>query len=155
MEMREYLDTLVEQIRFKKARELVEEEVKSHIEDQMEAYRAQGMTEAEAEERAVRQMGDPVEAGVALDRVHRPGMDWRLVGLIAFLSLAGLAVLYVRCGQNGDYAGFWKQCIYIGVGFLLMMAVCLMEAGQQCPAEAKRRRRSIFCRDAGTPARQE
>jgi len=127
LEMREYLDTLVEQIRFKKARELVEEEVKSHIEDQMEAYRAQGMTEAEAEERAVRQMGDPVEAGVALDRVHRPGMDWRLVGLIAFLSLAGLAVLYVRCGQNGDYAGFWKQCIYIGVGFLLMMAVCLMD----------------------------
>ena len=35
------------------------------------------------------------------------------------------------------------------------LAVCLMEAGQQCPAEAKRRRRSIFCRDAGTPARQE
>ena len=32
--------------------------------------------------------------------------------------------------------------------------VKLTAAGQQRPA-AKRRRRSIFCRDAGTPARQE
>lgn len=126
MEMREYLDTLVEQIRSKKARELVEEEVKSHIEDQMEAYRAQGMTEAEVEERAVRQMGDPMGAGVALDRIHRSGMDRQLVGLTAFLGLAGLVVLYVWRGQNGDYAGFWKQCICIGIGFLLMMAVRLM-----------------------------
>lgn len=50
-------------------------------------------------------------------------------------------------GETADSAGRRNP--------MTRMAVCLMEAGQQCPAEAKRRRRSIFCRDAGTPARQE
>lgn len=127
MEMREYLDVLKEQIRFEKARDMVEEEVKGHMEDQMEAYLAQGMSEAEAEAMAVRQMGDPVEAGVALDRIHRPRMDWRLVGLIALLSLAGLVVQYFWSAQNADFSVFWRQCVFIGLGLIVMAVVCLLD----------------------------
>lgn len=127
MEMREYLDTLKEQIRFVKARDMVEEEVKCHIEDQMEVYLAQGMTPSEAEAMAVRQMGDPVEAGVALDRIHRPRMDWRLAGLIALLSISGLVFQYFWSAQNADLSVFRIQCVYIGLGLLVMAVVCLLD----------------------------
>ena len=67
--MNEYIKVLLEQIRCKKAWGMIEEEMRNHILDQAEANRSQGMGEKEALEEAVRDMGDPVEAGVALDFV--------------------------------------------------------------------------------------
>ena len=95
MEMHEYLDTLSEQIRCKKARPMVVEEIENHINDQAEAYIKDGMEKDAAWDKAVTEMGDPVEAGVALDRVHRPRMQWELVILVALLSLAGLVIQIV------------------------------------------------------------
>ena len=43
MELHEYLDTLSEQIRCKKARPMVVEEIENHINDQAEAYIKNGM----------------------------------------------------------------------------------------------------------------
>lgn len=74
MKQQEYLEILMEQLRCKKARGMVEEEIRSHIEDQKCAYMADGMDEETAEEEAVRQMGDPVETGIELDRIHKPQM---------------------------------------------------------------------------------
>lgn len=92
MELHEYLDTLSEQIRCKKARPMIVEEIENHINDQAEAYIKEGMGEEEAVEKAVLEMGDPVEAGVALDRVHRPRMQWELVISAALLSIVGLVM---------------------------------------------------------------
>ena len=50
---------------------------------------AEGMDKTEAVEAAVREMGDPKETGRALDRVHRPKTDWRLIVLVGLLSAGG------------------------------------------------------------------
>lgn len=76
LDRQEYLKSLTEQIRTKRARTMVAEEVEAHIEDQKQDFMAHGLGEEEAESMAVIEMGDPVEAGVKLDRVHRPKMDW-------------------------------------------------------------------------------
>ena len=62
MDRNTYLSILQEQIRTKRARPMVVKEMEDHIEDQKCAFMAEGRTEAEAEEEAVREMGDPVEA---------------------------------------------------------------------------------------------
>ena len=72
MNRTEYLESLTEQIQNKHARQLVLEEITAHIEDQKEACLLEGKTEAEAEETAVREMGDPIETGSKLDKIHRP-----------------------------------------------------------------------------------
>ena len=74
MNRREYLKTITEQIRCEKAREGIAKELNGHIEDQKETFLKEGMTETEAEEATIREMGDPVAAGVELDRIHRPKM---------------------------------------------------------------------------------
>ena len=68
--MEKYLQAVLEQIRCKKVHPYIREELMGHIQDQIEDNRKSGMSEKEAEEAAVRDMGDPVEIGVEFDRIH-------------------------------------------------------------------------------------
>ena len=90
--MDEYLKTLLEQIRCKKARPYVKQEFQDHIEDQIEANMQAGMDREQAEREAVRDMGDPVETGISLDSVHRPQVAWKLLGIIVLISIAGVLI---------------------------------------------------------------
>ena len=130
MNMHSYLEIVAEQIRCKRARSAVLEELQGHIEDQKQAYMADGMTGPEAEEEAVRQMGDPVETGTELDRVHRPKMDWLLLGVILLLSAAGLFLQWLTYQQpdSAYKAGeIWRQGRYLALGLVLMLGVCLAD----------------------------
>lgn len=64
--------TAAEQLRWKAARPLVEDELLTHLCDQRDALMAGGMDEAAAAAESLRLTGDPYEIGTALDRVHRP-----------------------------------------------------------------------------------
>lgn len=72
MDKKKYIQTVTEQIRCKRALPLVTKELEGHIEDQKSDYMKAGMNAEEAEEAAVLEMGDPVEVGVEMDRIHRP-----------------------------------------------------------------------------------
>lgn len=130
MKQQEYLEILMEQLRCKKARGMVEEEIRSHIEDQKCAYMADGMEEGEAEEEAVRQMGDPVETGIELDRIHKPQMAWDMILLIIFLSGIGLLVQYllsVHFGQSSFMPSPAKAVICIAAGIAVMIGICMLD----------------------------
>lgn len=49
MEYTEYMETLKEQIQNKRARSLVAEEIRGHIEEQAKEYQAEGMSKEDAE----------------------------------------------------------------------------------------------------------
>ena len=87
--MEQYLKILLEQIRCKRVHPYIKQEIQAHIEDQIEDNVAAGMTREAAEKAAVEDMGSPIEAGIALDRVHRPKAAWGIIGLMAFISMAG------------------------------------------------------------------
>lgn len=59
MRTEEYLTILTDQIRCRMARGAVREEIRCHIEDQTAPFLSEGMEQAEAEEAAVKEMGDP------------------------------------------------------------------------------------------------
>ena len=83
----QYLDTVGAQVRWKRVRPALTQELRTHLEEQAEAYRAEGLPAAEAEAEAVRQMGNAEQIGLALDAVHRPKRQ------TAILSLAGICIL--------------------------------------------------------------
>ena len=87
-----YLDKVLEQIRCKKARPYIAKELESHLEDQITDNIKAGMSKEKAEQEAVRDMGDPVETGVELDRIHRPQIAWKLLILVGLLSVLGIIV---------------------------------------------------------------
>lgn len=127
MRLEEYLRTVTDQIRCAGARSMVEEELREHIQDQAEAYEADGMFEEEALERAVREMGDPVETGVSLDRVHRPHMSWGMLALVSVLALTGVVFQAALSagGLDADGAQYWfsGHIRYTLMGMLVMLAV--------------------------------
>ena len=88
--MEEFIKTLTEQMRCVKARSGVARELADHITDQAEAYEHAGMKYEDALERAVHEMGDPVEIGVSMDRIHKPQADWKMMLLTFVLSIAGM-----------------------------------------------------------------
>lgn len=70
--IRDYLDTVAAQIRWKRARAVAVRELGTHLEDQRQEFQAEGLSPEEAERLAVEEMGDPVAVGTDLDRLHRP-----------------------------------------------------------------------------------
>lgn len=94
MDAAEYLESVTGQIRCRKAREMVARELKNHIDDQTQDYMNQGISEEEALREAVRQMGDAVEVGMEMDRIHRPRLDRKMLILIAVFAVAGGMIQY-------------------------------------------------------------
>lgn len=136
MTKEEYLNTLKDQIRDKHAKEFVGEEYKVHIEDQIDAYVKDGMSKDQAVLAAVKDMGDPVNVGASLDRIHRPHMEWKFLVFIITLSIIGLAIkLYLEFYTNGSSANFWSlylnqwlfRLITTIIGIIIMLVVYRMD----------------------------
>ena len=99
----QYLDEVGAQVRWKRVRPALKRELRTHLEEQTEAYLAEGMAEDAAEAEAVRQMGDAEAVGLALDAVHRPKKQ------TAILLFAGLAIvlgMYLRTEWIGSSLAF-------------------------------------------------
>ena len=88
-----YIQSVEDQIRWKRARGVVSLELRRHLEDQRDAFTAEGREDPER--LAVEEMGDPVAVGTELDRLHRPRPQWGPLGLTVALACAG-AFLRVR-----------------------------------------------------------
>ena len=97
-----FIEAVAAEIRWKKARPVLTEEIRTHLLDQRDAYAAQGMAEDAAQAEAVRQMGDPVALGTDLDRIHRPRPQWGLLALTMLLALCG-ALLQIWLTASWSY----------------------------------------------------
>lgn len=123
--IREYLDTVQEQIRWKRARPVLARELEQHLTDQRDAFQAEGNDPETAERLAVEEMGDPVEVGTELDRVHRPKPQWQLLAAtLAVALLGGLLRMWFTLSGTEYYGGY----IY---GRMVRTAIALME-GTAC-----------------------
>ena len=121
--MEEFIKTLTEQMRCVKARSGVARELADHITDQAEAYEHAGMNYEDALEKAVHEMGDPVEIGVSMDRIHRPQADWKMMLLTLVLSAAGIFCMIPVYGTEI----IPKQLLILIAAFAVIMAVYFID----------------------------
>lgn len=129
--MEQYLEKLLSQIRCKKARPYIAEELKGHIECQIEDNMQEGMSHVEAERKAVEDMGDPIEVGISLDRIHKPRIAWGLLLLVAIISVLGIwvqqSILHQKDFQNlNEHQQMVFQLYGDGFVELVVMGVVLM-----------------------------
>lgn len=127
MDASEYIDTVTGQMRCKRARAMVAKELSAHIIDQTEDYLQEGMEPTEAEKEAVRQMGDAVEVGMEMDRLHRPRMDKKTLIIVGIFSVAAifLQTMIVQALRVADqYYGSSKMVpLQILLGISIMVAI--------------------------------
>lgn len=105
MRMEEYIEKLISQIRCKKARPYIANEIRNHIEDQIAENKTNGMSEEEAEKNAVTDMGDPVEVGISMDKIHKPKMAWSVVVIVGIISILAVIIQWsiIQTSKNCDF----------------------------------------------------
>ena len=90
MQIKEYIDSVCSQIKYKPIRNEISEELTNHLEECKENYIQDGMKENEAESKAVKQMGDAEKVGKQLNKIHGPKLDVKLlliIGIVLFFSV--------------------------------------------------------------------
>ena len=129
--MEEYINKLLEQIRFRKAHKAIGDEIRLHIEEQISENISEGMDKETAEKRAVEDMGDPVDAGIALDKVHRPQIALGVIVIAIALGILGMIVnVLLQKAVKYDSYDFQMQ-IFPGItlnriGVYISYAICGM-----------------------------
>ncbi len=120
----DYITTVKEQIRNNKAKLLIEDELKDHLEEQIKAFEEDGLSYVEAEQKAILDMGDPVEVGTELNRIHRPKLEKKLLFTVILFSAISLIVQFV-VGRvfHSTTSYFNTQAVYIVIGIGVMVFV--------------------------------
>ena len=85
MNIKEFLDTVCNEIKYKPVSKPISKELEGHINDIKDEYLCKGCTEKDAEEAAVEIMGNPKQIGKRLNKIHRPKLDWKILVLIVVL----------------------------------------------------------------------
>ena len=124
----QFARTAAEQLRWKKARPLIEDELLTHLCDQRDALMAGGMDETAATAESLRLTGDPYEIGTELDRVHRPKTPKLLFALAALIALAGLAFTALVSFRDYELSYFAvHQCVALLLGTAAMLAAYFLD----------------------------
>lgn len=98
----EFIEKTLQQVRWKKAHESVKKELSDHIDDQKNAFMRQDLPEDEAAERAVLEMGDPVEVGTLLDASYRPKSIGFAAVCTAVMIILGLLINRAAGGHTAS-----------------------------------------------------
>ena len=123
MQIKEYLKSICEQIKYMPIREEISNEIEGHIIDLKQEYINDGIKEDEAEQKAIEQMGNAEEIGKKLNEIHRPRQDFKLMFITITLLCFGFLVSFIRTSQiltNGNEANaMTKYIFFLIIGVVL------------------------------------
>lgn len=118
--IKEYLNHVCAQIRWKKSHEIISDEMEDHIIDQKNAFMSKGLDEETATDKAILEMGDPIDVGTELDSVYRPNPEWSLIILTGILLLLGIIIRRFITYNNEMPPNLIREIVYsmIGIGVM-------------------------------------
>ena len=128
----DFLRIVEDQIRWTRARAPLTTELRTHLLEQYDDCRSQGLNEEAALEETLRQMGDPVALGQELDRIHRPKPQWGLLCLTGGLVLTGSILRLWLLSSTEAFLVFNRpfHTVLAGIlGFAVMLVVYFLDYG--------------------------
>jgi cell division protein FtsW (lipid II flippase) len=121
-----FLHEVLQYIKSKEARILVNKELSYHLNISKKELITQGMSEHEAEKIAVKQMGNPTELGTHFNKLYRPRTDWTLLTLFITIILMSLLPILSVQDQNDENL-LMKQTIYIVLGTVFALGAMFVD----------------------------
>ncbi|KXY35990.1 FtsW/RodA/SpoVE family cell cycle protein [Bacillus sp. FSL K6-0067] len=107
----------------KEAKDLVAAELDFHLKQAKNMWVEKGLSEAVAEDKAVEQMGSPIKLGRELNKLHKPKVDWFLIGLL--VAAMGLGFLPVITFGHADL--FLNKVIFVILGVATAIGIMLLD----------------------------
>ncbi len=125
MLIKEFLENVCNEIKYKPIREDISEELNLHIQEQKEEYIKEGFGEKIAEEKAVSNMGEAQEIGKKLNKIHRPKFDWILFLLVAILIGFGILITIIKIQRDSEVGNFYlvRHIIFLVIGLIISMGI--------------------------------
>ncbi len=129
MLIKEFLENVCNEIKYKPIREDISEELSLHIEEQKEEYIKNGLEEKVAEERAVSNMGEAEEIGKKLNKIHKPKFDWLLTFFVAILIGFGFLITNIKIDRNAGEGNFYlaRHIIFLIIGLGLSIGIYFLD----------------------------
>lgn len=122
-----YISTVLGQIRWKKARPVIQKELEGHIEEHRQEAKNCGLDDAAALDKAVIAMGDPLETGRRLDRLHRPRVDVPMVASAAILIAFTLTLVVYSILAQYSEPDYLQSLAVTFVGFGIGIAAASVD----------------------------
>lgn len=111
-----FLGEVIGQIRSKEAKVSVEKELNYHLKEAKEYWLGKGLSATEAQEKAIKQMGDPYKLGEKMNKLYRPKVDWLLLSLLAAVMMLGfLPILSMDSSQVEIQDSFMRNRVIFGL----------------------------------------
>ncbi len=131
MQIKEYLKSICEQIKYKPIREEISNEIEAHIIDLKQEYINDGIKEEEAEPKAINQMGNAEEIGKKLNQIHRPRVDFKLIFITIILLGFGFLVSFIRTSQlvtnENEANSMTKYIFFLIIGIVLSVPIYFID----------------------------
>lgn len=123
-----FLNIICNKIKYVPIRKDISEEIRTHIEDLKEGYILDGNNNELAEEKAIRDMGDPEVIGNSLNKIHKPKLDVKLLFTVIILIFIGIIVTNsVSNTMHKNYnfygIGIYKNIFINLIAFLLGIGI--------------------------------
>lgn len=130
----EYIRQVCSQIKSKEVHEAISQELEGHFADRIADYQSEGMSEKDAVDRAILQMGDSHLIGKQLHQTHKPRIEWSLVGMVAALVGVGLLTLYsLLVSQSLVDSQFQRQILSVVLGAVVLAGILFADYRKLLP----------------------
>ena len=131
MQIKDFLEKVCNEIKYKPIRKEISQELENHIEEAKEGYMHKGENEENAINKAISDMGDAEVIGKTLNKIHRPKLDYKLIILLLILLCFTFLVVGIKTTSHvfseGEGPFFIKTIIYLIIGFILDLAIYFMD----------------------------
>ncbi len=121
-----FLEQVQSQIKSKEAKAFVSAELHHHLNEVKNYWLQKGISDDQAEEKAVHQMGNPVSIGRNLNRIHRPKIDWATLSLFAAALLLGFLPLLSQDGMVDNHFSTYKV-VFVILGAMLALVMMFID----------------------------
>ncbi|MED2033551.1 FtsW/RodA/SpoVE family cell cycle protein [Bacillus thuringiensis] len=119
-----FLKEVTNHIKSKEAKDLVATELDFHLKQTKNMWIEKGLSEEVAEDKAVEQMGSPIKLGQELNKLHKPKVDWFLIGLlVAAMGLGFLPV--IAFGYTNDV--IMNKVVFVILGVVTAFGMILID----------------------------
>lgn len=131
MNRKQFLQQVTSFVGPRDAKKHVEKELDQHLQYAKEAWLQKGYSEEEAEQHAVQAMGSATTLGQSLGKLHKPKVDWIMIGLVGLLlALSFLPILAINGTDYPMYDGHrfvLRNTLFIVAATFLMLLFLVID----------------------------
>lgn len=137
MQIKEFLNLICEEIKYKPIRNEIAQEIENHMEESKESFINDGITFEEAEKKAIEQMGNAEEIGKSLNKIHRPKLDWKLLIIVLIVLGFGILIITTKVKYdtglvNSEMDFIRKYISFLIIGSALSMCIYFLDYRRIC-----------------------